>query len=209
MRNEKTRYLVEVALVIALAAVLNSLKIWRMPQGGTLSFVMLPIIVLAFRRGPLTAILAGALYGVIDFFVDPQPPVHWVQPLLDYPVAYAAVGLAGLAAATWRRAQLNGARTAAAVAIIAGTLVAVLGRYVVHTTSGAIFFAEYAPPGQPALLYSAIYNLYVPLSGALAGAAALVVLPAVERASASIPTAEQTAGDQIAVSGIDTNRPSS
>lgn len=187
MRSERTRIIVEIALTIALAAVLNALKIWRMPNAGTVSFVLLPLIVLSLRRGVLVGLIAGALYGFVDFFIDPYPPLTWVQPILDYPVAYAMVGLSGLLSPMWHKAQADSDKSRAAVAIVLACVVAVIGRYAVHTISGIIFFAEYAPEGQPVWLYSAIYNLYVPISGVLAAVAALVLLPVLERAVPSRP----------------------
>lgn len=182
MSNERTTLIVEMALAIALAAVLNALKIWRMPNAGTVSFVMLPIIVIALRRGVLIGLVTGALYGVVDFFVDPFPPIHWAQPILDYPVAYALVGLAGIMAPVWARTRSKGELVQGAATVIAACFIAFVGRYVAHTASGVLFFAEYAPAGQPVLVYSLLYNLYVPVSAALAGAAGVVLLPALDRA---------------------------
>lgn len=182
MERQRLRTLVEIALAIALAAVLNMLKIWRMPNAGTVSFVMLPIVILALRRGVIAGVVTGALYGFVDFYIDPYPPVHWIQPLLDYPVAYAMVGLSGLFSPAWYRAWDRGDRRAASLAVIAGCVLAGTLRYLVHLASGAIFFAEYAPPGQPVLVYSALYNLYVPVSTVLAIAAALVLMPVLARA---------------------------
>lgn len=179
MRNERTKILVEAALVIALAAVLNMLKIWHMPQGGTVSFVLLPLIVLGLRRGLKVALMAGAVYGVVDFFIDPFPPVHWAQYALDYPIAYGLVGLSGLFAPMWKRST-GAARVWAA--IVPAAVIASLGRYAAHVASGVIFFAEYAPEGQPVLIYSLLYNSYVPVSGVLAAIAAMAVLPALESA---------------------------
>lgn len=188
MRDQRVAVLVEIALAIALAAVLNTLKIWRMPNAGTVSFVMLPIIVLALRRGLWVGLATGALYGIVDFFIDPYPPVHWIQPLLDYPVAYAVVGLAGLFAGIWATRSQD-APVSRLVVLVVAVAVSTAARYGVHVISGAIFFGEYAPAGQPVWLYSALYNLYVPLSGLLALVAAAVVLPALDRA---VPTGRRT-----------------
>jgi len=73
----------------------------------------------------------------------------------------------------------------AAAAVVAAVALAGSLRYAVHVVSGAVFFGEYAPAGQPVWVYSALYNLYVPLSAALALVAALVLLPALER---SVPS---------------------
>ncbi|MCL4079544.1 energy-coupled thiamine transporter ThiT [Coriobacteriia bacterium Es71-Z0120] len=172
--SSRLRLLVEIALVVALAAVLNAIKLWRMPQGGTFSLGMLPLFVLAIRRGPAVGVLAGALYGVVDFFVDPYPPVHWVQFALDYPVAYAGVGLAGLLAGPVRTAFATGTRRW--VLPLAGAiLIGAAARYAVHVVSGVVFFAQYAKG--PVLVYSLLYNLYVPISAAACFAAAVVLMP--------------------------------
>lgn len=184
MKSARTRILVEIALSVALAAVLNMLKIFHMPQGGTVSLGMLPLIVLAIRHGAGVGILGGLLYGVIDFFVDPFPPVHWIQYLLDYPVAYGAVGLAGIGAGAWRRAVERGQAIAGVwKAVLPATAVGIAGRYLAHLISGAVFFGMYAPEGQPIWVYSALYNLYVPISGVLCMIAGAAVLPALARVS--------------------------
>lgn len=180
MRNERVRVLVEISLTIALAAVLNTLKVFEMPQGGTVSLVMLPLFVLSVRRGLVVGLVAGALYGFLDALIDPFV-VHWAQFLLDYPVGYAAVGLGGLFSVRWRGFDgdrlLNGLMTAALPAVAVGAA----ARYAAHVASGVIFFSEYAE-GQPVLAYSAAYNLYVPVSAAACFVALSVVLPALERA---------------------------
>lgn len=180
--KERTTVLVEVALTIALAAVLGMLRLWRMPQGGTVSLGMVPLFVIALRRGPAVGVVTGALYGLVDFFIDPYPPVHWVQPLLDYPVAYAMCGLAGVLAAAWARDVARGRPSAGvARAVLPGVALGSLARYAVHVVSGVVYFGQYAPPGQPVLVYSLLYNSYVIISAVACAAAASVVLPALAR----------------------------
>ena len=178
MRNDRTLIMVEIALSVALAVVLNFLKPIQLPYGGSVSLVMLPIIVIALRRGVLVGILTGALYGVIDAQIDPYV-VHPVQYLLDYPVAYALVGLAGFGRALWVKAVVDGRmRRAAWTVVLPSVAIGALGRYVAHVVSGFVFFGEYAPEGQPVLAYSMIYNSFVLVSAAACFAAALVLLPA-------------------------------
>lgn len=172
--SSRLRLLVEIALVVALAAVLNAIKLWRMPQGGTFSLGMLPLFVLAIRRGPAVGVAAGALYGVADFFVDPYPPVHWVQFALDYPVAYAGVGLTGLLAQPVRSALATGTRQWI-LPLGGAILIGALARYAAHVVSGVVFFAQYATG--PVLAYSMLYNLYVPVSAAACFAAAVALMP--------------------------------
>jgi thiamine transporter len=194
--------MVEIALTVALSAVLHVVtRAWQMPLGGTFSLEMLPLLVLGLRRGPVAGLVAGLLFGVVDYFMEPFF-VHWVQLFLDYPLAFAAVGgIAGLWAPLWRRlVECGRSVTAAAWVIPAAVVTASAGRYVFHFLSGVIFFAT-ATMGGPlvdgqsafanlsalkaAAGFSAIYNLYVPISGAACLVAMLAVFPLLDRA---VPT---------------------
>jgi thiamine transporter len=181
MDRNRTAILVEIALSIALAAVLNTLKVFAMPQGGTVSLVMLPLFVVALRRGVLVGLIAGALYGCVDLMINPYV-VYPVQVLLDYPVAYGAVGLAGLFNSGWSQ-RIAAGRVAAAirVALVPGILFGAVMRYAAHVVSGVVFFGQFAPAGTPVLTYSLLYNSYVAVSAAACMVAAVVVMPALER----------------------------
>ncbi|HEY3318254.1 MAG TPA: energy-coupled thiamine transporter ThiT [Coriobacteriia bacterium] len=179
MNRSRLVPLVEAALTIALAAVLHfASRLWQMPAGGTISLEMLPVIVLALRRGVVIGVVAGALFGVVDLFLEPYV-VHWVQFFLDYPIAFGALGVAGLARPLVRRAQKPGARRVPwlAAAAVLGSLLGGAARFASHFVSGAVFFASNAPKGQPVLIYSAVYNAsyLVPSLIACALLAALVV----------------------------------
>ena len=175
--------MVEVALTVALSAALHFVSVWQMPMGGTVSLDMLPIIVLAVRRGPGVGILAGALFGVVDYFIEPFF-VTWVQIALDYPVAYGLVGLAGIVAPLWRRAlragrPLDGMWPVAAL----GCLVGVVARFAAHFVSGVVFFASNAGVGQSVWAYSALYNAtYLVPAALLIFIPAALLLPGLERA---------------------------
>ena len=182
MRNERLAVLVEMSLTIALAAVLNMLSLWRMPQGGTISLVMLPFVVLGLRRGLVPAVVSGVVFGVVDVFIEPFV-VHPAQFLLDYPLAFGALGLAGLFAASWNAMHRAG-RTGRAilVAVLPAVALATLGRYAFHVVSGYVFFSSFAPPDQPVLAYSLVYNSFVLVSGALTFGVAALLVPVLARA---------------------------
>ena len=190
MKERRTRILLEIALTIALAAVLSMITIWRMPQGGSISLGMLPLFVLAFRRGLAPGLVAGGLYGLVDLMVDPYPPVHWIQPILDYPVAYVLVGLAGVVSVALTSALQARRSRRVAFLLALGITVGSAGRYLAHFVSGMVFFGEFAPAGQPIWLYSALYNLYVPVSAVACFAAAAVVVPAL---AGILPVSEEDA----------------
>jgi thiamine transporter len=65
-----------------------------------------------------------------------------IQVLLDYPVAFACLGIAGF----FRKQPLI------------GVTLSIISRLIVHVISGVVFFSEFAPPGQSPIFYSIIYN---------------------------------------------------
>jgi len=141
-KEVNTRVLAEVAVSVALAYVLNLIIVYHLPQGGSITLgSMVPILLIALRRGPSVGVFAGAVFGLVQLFLGG----YWftlVQVLLDYPVAFACLGLAGL----FRKSPM------------VGVAVAMAGRFVSHFVSGVVFFGEYAPPELGPVLYSAIYN---------------------------------------------------
>ena len=166
------RVLTEAAIAIALAFVLGLIKVFQMPMGGSISLEMIPLILLALRQGPLVGIVAGAAYGLLNLAIEPFI-VHPVQVLLDYPLAFGALGLAGFFQPTVRGAVL-------------GTIVAVLARFLCHFISGVVFFASYAPEGWNVYIYSAAYNAaYLIPSLIIAVVVVVVLLRALEGAQPS------------------------
>lgn len=183
MRSQRVLTLVEIALTVALSAVLSLLAV-RVPiniAGGTISFAMLPIFVLSLRRGVVAGVVAGLAFGAIDYLIEPFF-VAYAQVFLDYGVAFAALGLTGLGSARYYKA-LKVSSSAALVVAMAWILVGGLGRLGAAWLSGVVFFGANAPAGQPVWLYSLVYNLtYIVPSLILCMIGAALVLPALERA---------------------------
>jgi thiamine transporter len=143
-RTWDTRVIAEVGVTMALASVLHMIKLWEMPQGGSITLgTMVPLFILALRRGPAVGFLGGALYGLFEGWIlsGGRFFYHPVQVILDYPLAFAMTGLAGF----FPRHPAF------------GVVVASVARYVLHVISGIVFFAQYAK-GQPVVLYSLGYN---------------------------------------------------
>jgi thiamine transporter len=158
--------------------------------GGTISLSMVPILVLALRRGVFPGVIAGVLFGCVDYLIEPFF-VAPAQVVLDYVVAFGALGLAGLGSGLYRR-TCEVSRSKAVVVAIPFILLGGLGRFAAAWTSGVVFFGQNAPAGQPVWLYSILYNLsYILPSIVLSIAVAAVVLPALELA---VPSSHRTAG---------------
>lgn len=142
MRTRTPRLLAELAVGVALSAVLGLVKVYRLPQGGSITAgSMVPIFFLALRWGAWPGILAGIATGLVNYLIEPVF-VHPVQFLLDYPVAFGALGIAGFfRSEPWFGVVLGG-----------------VGRFAAHFLSGVAFFAQYAPRGMSPAVYSALYN---------------------------------------------------
>lgn len=137
-----TKELIVGALCIALAFVLSYIRIYHMPQGGSITPAsMLPIFLFAYIYGPKHGAVVAIAYGLLQMIQDAYI-VHWIQAIVDYILAFGVLCLAGLF-------KKN---------IIPGILVGGFGRFFFATLSGWIFFAEYAPEGQAPLLYSLGYQ---------------------------------------------------
>jgi len=138
-----TKILAEIIVLVALAGALSliSHSFFGLPQGGSINLGMIPIFWLALRRGWIIGVFAGAVFGVVDMTIEPFI-VHPIQFILDYPLAFAVLGLAGLF------------RKYAIVGIVVGGV----GRFVSHFISGIVYFADYAPVGMSPVVYSALYN---------------------------------------------------
>jgi thiamine transporter len=142
MHRSNLQRMVEIAIAVALVAVLSNIRVYKLPQGGSITAgSLVPIFYVALRWGGRAGILAGVLAGVVNYILEPYF-VHPVQVLLDYPVAFGALGLAGFFP---RRP-------------VAGIVVGGLGRFLAHFLSGIVFFASYAPAGTSPAVYSAVYN---------------------------------------------------
>ena len=184
------RAIAEIGVAIALSAVLSWLAQafpLRMPQGGSFGLEMLPILFIAVRRGVVPGVVAGGLFGLLQLTGVAGTPYiyHPLQALLDYPLAFAGLGLAGLVSVGSLDQPGNVVRLAAAVTIGAGA------RFVCHFLSGLIFFAEYAPAWEAPWLYSLTYNLLYLLPSAVV--TALVLWPLLFAYDAAYPDDRRTA----------------
>lgn len=145
------KMLAEGGILIALSLLLSYIKIYTAPNGGSVTAgSMIPIMIFAIRWGIVPGIFIGATYGILDFILKPffyNP----FQFLLDYPIAFGLLGLAGLAYSS-RKEGTRGYST-----LLMGIFLAIGGRMIAHVLSGVIFFASYAGNQNP-WIYSLGYN---------------------------------------------------
>ena len=145
----RTKKLVYGGICISIAFVLSYIRILHLPQGGSITPAsMLPLVLYSMIFGPVAGIIAGIAYGFLQLIQD-MWVVNIAQLLLDYPLAFGCIGLAGIAPTAIKNLYL---RTSLAIVI------AFVSRGIMHILSGTLFFGEYAPEGVSPFVYSLGYN---------------------------------------------------
>lgn len=151
----KTRVLVECALMIAIGTVLSNIRIFTMPNGGSVTLLsMLPFVLVSFRHGVkwglFTGFVNGCLQMLLGFWAPPTPTFLYFlgEMLLDYVLAFMALGLAELFARPFQNRM-------AGVAI--GTAAAGFLRFLCSFFSGVLIWGNLSE-GWAAWSYSLIYN---------------------------------------------------
>lgn len=154
---KKTRMITESAIMIALAMVLSMVKIFELPQGGSITAAsMVPLLIISFRYGPKWGTFTAFVYSLVCMVTGFYPPPvatfanYLLMVLLDYVLAFSCLGLASLFAKA-----IPGHRI---LSIGFGSCVAVFIRLVCHVLSGVIIWNSYAPEGMSAWVYSISYN---------------------------------------------------
>ncbi len=150
MSKNKTKQLVFSAMAIALATVISvAIKLPSLPNGGsTTLFSMLIVCMVGDWYGPATGLIAAFAYGILQFITGPYV-VHPAQVLLDYPLAFGALGLSGF---FWKKKH----------GLMIGFLAGAFGRFTLHMVSGLIFYTTYVDSlnGNAAAIWgSTVYNL--------------------------------------------------
>ena len=146
-----TRMLCEGAIMVALAQILSYIKLMELPNGGSLTPAMFPILLFALRWGLKDGLLAGFVFGLLQLIFDGAYAWGWQSMLLDYLLAFTPLGLSGLfKGKAW--------------GIFPGTVLGCAGRFVIHYISGVTIYRIAAPTevlgtvfDNPEL-YSLVYN---------------------------------------------------
>lgn len=133
------------AVAIALGTILSMIKMIDFPTGGSATlFSMLAICLPGYWFGLGAGLMTGVAHGVLQLLIGPYV-LYPTQLIVDYILAFGALGLSGLFAGhKWGLQK--------------GYITAVLGRYVFAVLSGWIFFGAYAWEGWGAFGYSLAYN---------------------------------------------------
>ena len=153
MKKESTVRLVESALLIAIAAVIELISKalgLELPFGGTVTLAsMFPIVLIAYKYGTKWGLLSGFTYSIVQMLLGVKVVSAMFLPgdgqmavwqaicvcLLDYVLAYTVLGFGGIFKGKFKKP---------AGELALGAFVALLIRYLVHIVSGAIFYGAWA-----------------------------------------------------------------
>ena len=158
MSMSSTKKLVIAAVMVAIATALSFIKfnaLWV--NGGSFTLAsMLPIVLISFILGWRWGLLSGLVFGLINMITGglyAPPTVNFINYLaeimLDYLLAFAVIGLAEIFGKPFRNQSLK---------VLSGTVAALFLRFVMHFLSGILVWQALAPEGQPAWIYSIVYN---------------------------------------------------
>ncbi|MDR3185235.1 MAG: energy-coupled thiamine transporter ThiT [Christensenellaceae bacterium] len=142
------------AICIALGFSLSYFKLFSLPNGGSITFAsLLPIMIYSYMFGIRKGAMVAFMYGMLQFIQEPYFLDPW-QFLLEYPLAFGMIGLAGIFH------ERNMIKKAGPVVqfILGGVSVATL-RFICHFIAGMIVWKIWFDPDVNPIAYSLVYNL--------------------------------------------------
>lgn len=149
-----TRCLATAGITVAMSFGLSFIKLFEMPQGGSITLVsLLPIMIFSYLYGPKKGVFVCFIYGILQAIQDPWL-IHPAQFLLDYPVAFAGIGLTGIFGNNGKLKKMP------QLSFVLGGIIASATRFISHVLSGVFAFAAYAGDVN-VWAYSLGYNSFV------------------------------------------------
>ncbi|MEM4704675.1 MAG: energy-coupled thiamine transporter ThiT, partial [Candidatus Bathyarchaeia archaeon] len=144
----QTRILAEIIIFAALSAGLYAIRPYSLPYGGSITLgSMIPVMWLALRRGVIVGFISGVIFGLIALPIDimllPYSPItNPIQVFLEYPIAFGALGLAGI----FHKSSVTFAT--------AGVGISIFVKFLLHVIAGVIFWSWSIPPDWNPIAYS-------------------------------------------------------
>ena len=159
MKSNKSILLAESGIMLAFATILSMIEVIKLPYGGGVTaFSMLPVILIACRRGTVHGLFTALAFSLLQMLLGLNNLSYATSAgaavaiiVLDYILAFTVLGLAGL---------FRGMKNQTS-ALTVGTLVVCFLRYAAHVISGCTVWAGLSIPTTDAFLYSLVYNIYM------------------------------------------------
>lgn len=185
--NIKLRPLVDGAIMIALAAVLCYVRVFKFPWGGSITLLsMLPIMLYSIKYGvkkgllvsfvfSLIQLMQGVMDGLFGWGLSPIMLISCI--LIDYIGAYTVIGTAGVFHSKGLKGKIGGIA-------LAGLL-----RFLFHFLSGIVIWHSFGElwngfATDNEVLYSLLYNsayMLPEIIFTIIGAVILLKVPSTEK----------------------------
>lgn len=169
----------EEAILVAAAFGLNFLKIPVGATGGSINLQMLPLMVIALRRGPTRGFIAGGLvYGLLTCFTDGY---GFVTYPFDYLIGFGSVAVVGFFGKVILKPGQKNYSLKGEILILTACILSTLVRFAGSTASSMIV---YSYTFVDAVAYNA---LYIPISGTVATIALMALYGPLCRVNSAFP----------------------
>ena len=156
-QSSTTKQIAEEGVLLALAFVLNLVKIPVGATGGSINFQMLPLMIIALRHGPAHGFIAGGIvYGLLTCLTDGYGFACYP---FDYLIGFGSVAVMGLFRKQIFGENQEGYNLKGLIFIFIGGLLSTLVRYIGSNVSSIVVYGYTL---KAALAYNAFY---IPLSG--------------------------------------------
>jgi len=155
-----TRDIAESGVLIAAALVLNFIRLFPAPTGGSVNLQMLPLFILAIRKGPIKAFIGcGIVYGLISCLTDGYGIATYP---FDYLLGIGSAAILGIFAKQILREEKTNYNLKGEVFLFVGVTLATAMRFVAGTISSMLLYDYDIVPAM-------LYNVgYIFISGGIA-----------------------------------------
>lgn len=158
MKKLSLAAMIEASFFAAFAIILDFLPSIKLSPSISISAAMIPIFILAFRWGFKVSFIAGLLWGILQIAMGDAWIATPLQAFIEYFVAFAFIGFAGLFYRPIQHQLRNGKKKNAMGWIVLAVFAGSFARYFWHFIAGVLFFGSYAPEGMSPVLFSFLAN---------------------------------------------------
>lgn len=177
MKRFDLETLLEIAIFAGFAMVIDLFPSFKPNPSVSISFAMVPIFIIAFRRGFLAASISGFLWGILQIATGDAWILTPTQAFIEYFIAFTCIGFAGLFSNLIKSSLKDKKRGATFVWIVIATFIGSVARYFWHFVAGVIFFKNYAiEAGKTPVIFSLTMNGMTFLGASILCAIILVLL---------------------------------
>lgn len=158
-KNQQLVILTEGALVTASAQVLSFIPHSFGVSSIELVYGLIPMAIFALRRGLRAGLIAGLVWGLLDLLLRGLSSGSVLNPLqgfLEYPLAFAAIGLIGIGSSKVKQVIKEGKNSVWWILLFSGFGIFV--KYCFHFLAGGVFWAAFAPKSMNPWIYSLVVN---------------------------------------------------